>query len=99
MPPREQILATLRDHAPELRAAGLAHLRLFGSFARGEATPDSDVDLLADFAPDSRISLLGFVHLQNRLSEILGVTVDLSSAKGLKDLIRDRVLKEAISAF
>jgi len=49
---KNRILAILRSHAPELQAAGLAHLRLFGSVARGEATPQSDIDLIADFALD-----------------------------------------------
>ena len=42
---RNRILAILRSHAPELQAAGLAHLRLFGSVARGDATPQSDIGL------------------------------------------------------
>ncbi len=46
---RDRILLILREHAPELKAAGLVHLRVFGSVARGEASPQSDVDLMADF--------------------------------------------------
>jgi predicted nucleotidyltransferase len=42
------VIETLRLHEPELRAAGIVHLRLFGSVARGEASPESDVDLMAD---------------------------------------------------
>jgi uncharacterized protein len=72
-----RILAILRTHAPELQAAGLAHLRLFGSAARGEATPHSDIDLLADFTPGSRISLLTLSGLRLRLSDLLGTEVDL----------------------
>ena len=45
------ILLTLRQPAPELQAAGVAHLHVFGSVARGEATDASDIDLLADFQP------------------------------------------------
>jgi predicted nucleotidyltransferase len=76
---REQILATLRQQAPYLQAAGIAHLRLFGSAARGEATDQSDIDLLADFAPGAHISLLTISGLQQRLKELLGAEVDLSS--------------------
>ena len=93
------ILVTLRQHAPELQAAGVAHLHLFGSVARGEATAASDVDLLADFQPGYRISLLTLSSLQSRLSAILGTAVDLSSPAWLKEPARDRALKESLLAF
>ena len=99
MPSRDSILAKLREHAAELHSAGLLHLRLFGSVARNEATTSSDIDLLADFDPSTRISLLTVSRLQNRLSEILGDPVDLSSTCWLKDKIRDRVLQESIHVF
>lgn len=99
MPSRESILATLREHSAELHAAGLQHLRLFGSVARNEATSTSDVDLLADFDSSKRLSLLTISRLQGRLTEILGANVDLSATSWLKREIRDRILEESISAF
>ena len=95
----DRILAILRSHAPELQAAGLAHLRLFGSAARGEATPESDIDLLADFVPGKRISLLTLSGLRLRLTELLGAEVDLSSSDWMKDQVRQKALEEAIRAF
>jgi predicted nucleotidyltransferase len=95
----DRILAILRSHAPELQAAGLAHLRLFGSVARGEATPHSDIDLLADFDPTARISLLTLSGLQIRLSDLLGAEVDLSSSVWLKDPVRVRADQEAVRVF
>jgi predicted nucleotidyltransferase len=99
MPPRELILATLRDHAAELRAAGLLHLRLFGSVARNEATSGSDIDLLADFAPGTRISLLTLSGLRLQLSDLLGAEVDLSSSTALKEPVRSRAQREAVHVF
>ncbi len=95
----DRILTILRSHAPELQAAGLAHLRLFGSAARGEATPQSDIDLLADFVPGKRISLLTLSGIQIRLTELLGAPVDLSSSDWMKDQVRQKALEEAIRAF
>jgi predicted nucleotidyltransferase len=95
----ERILAILRSHAPELQAAGLAHLRLFGSVARGEATSQSDIDLMADFAPDARISLLTFSGFKVRLGDILGTEVDLSCTAWMKEPVRVRALREAVSVF
>ena len=54
----DRIIATLRGHEPELRAAGEARLSVFGSMARGESRPDSDIDLLAGFDASRRLSLL-----------------------------------------
>ncbi|SEG02504.1 hypothetical protein SAMN05421819_1728 [Bryocella elongata] len=99
MPSREAILATLRDHAAELRASGLVHLRLFGSVARDEATSGSDIDLLTDFAPGTRVSLLTLSGLRLQLSDLLGAEVDLSSSTALKEAVRTRAQREAVHVF
>ena len=96
---RNRIIEILRSHAPELQAEGLVHLRLFGSAARGEATPHSDIDLLADFNPGARISLLTLSGLRLRLSDLLETEVDLSTATALKEPVRTRVNQEAVSVF
>ncbi|MGD0887779.1 MAG: nucleotidyltransferase family protein [Acidobacteriaceae bacterium] len=96
---RERILATLRKHAPELRSAGLVHLRLFGSVARGEATAHSDVDLLADFDRSRRITLVTVGGLESRLADLLGTRVDLSSPDWMREPVRNRALSEAVLAF
>jgi len=93
------VLSTLRLHEPELKAAGIVHLRLFGSVARGEATDQSDVDLMADLDRTKRLTLVWMVHLENRLSDLLGVKVDLSPSDGMKEEVRERALCEAILAF
>lgn len=80
-----------------IRAAVARHhgrrVRLFGSIARGEDRPDSDVDLLVDFDPDS--SLFDLIRLARELEELLGLPVDVVSTGGLKK--RDgRILSEAV---
>ncbi len=94
-----QVIETLRRHEPELKAAGIAHLRLFGSFARGEASARSDVDLIADFDRSKRLTLFGMARLENRLSDLLGAQVDLSPADTMKERVRARALREAVHAF
>ncbi|MBV8630309.1 MAG: nucleotidyltransferase domain-containing protein [Silvibacterium sp.] len=96
---KEQVLYTLRQHAPELKEAGLVHLRLFGSVARGDATPQSDVDLIADFDKSKRLTLVTLASLQSRLEDLLAATVDLSSADWMKEPVRKRALEEAVLAF
>jgi uncharacterized protein len=96
---KDRIIVILREHAPELRAAGLVHLRVFGSVARGEATPQSDVDLLADFDRSKRLTLLTVGSLERRLGDLLGLKVDLSAAEWMKEPVRRQALREAVIAF
>jgi hypothetical protein len=94
------IIAKLREHEAELRAAGVEHLSLFGSHARGTAVQAlSDVDLIAEFDPGREYSLLDRVRLENRLADMLGVKVDLAPAPMLKDGVRERAAREAVLAF
>ena len=97
---RDQIIAKLREYAPELKAAGVEHLFLHGSYARGTAIRgSSDVDIIAEFEPGRRLSLVDMVAIQNRLTELLGVRVDLSPAKTLRKPVRDKAEREAVLAF
>jgi uncharacterized protein len=97
---RDEIIAKLREHAPELKAAGIVHLFLHGSYARGTAIRgSSDVDVIAEFDARRRLSLVDMVAIENRLADLLGVPVDLSPAKTLKEPVRDKAKREAVLAF
>ena len=96
---REQVIATLRKHEAELKAAGIIRLAVFGSVARGDNSPQSDVDLLADFDKTRHFTLLTMGRIESRLADLLGTRVDLSSPEWLKGSIRDQVLREAVDAF
>ena len=97
---KSTIIAKLRAHESELTAAGIEHLSLHGSYARGTAVrPMSDVDVIAEFTPGRRLSLLDMVAIENRLTDMLGVRVDLSPAKGLKEPVAARAAREAVVAF
>lgn len=84
---REEILHIAARH-------GAGNVRLFGSVARGEAVEGSDIDLLVEM--EEGRSLLDQAALLLDLQELLGGSVDVVSDRGLKDRIRERVLKEAI---
>jgi hypothetical protein len=70
-------------------------LSVFGSAARGEMRPDSDIDLLVEFLPDAEVDLIDHAGLMLDLAHLLGRRVDLVSKNGLKPLIRASVLEEA----
>ena len=84
---REDIMRAAQKH-------GARNVRVFGSVARGDDGPDSDVDFLVDMEPGR--SLLDMGGLLMDLREMLGRNVDVVTERGLKTRIRDRVLEEAI---
>lgn len=91
MNPAEQI----REHITELRDRyQVTNLGIFGSYARGEATESSDVDILVEFS--ETVDLFHFIRLQYYLTEILGRNVDLVTPDALKPLIKDRILREVL---
>ena len=85
---REEILRIAAQH-------GASNVRLFGSVARGDATADSDIDVLVDLEPDRSLFDLG-AFLED-LKSLLGCRVDVVTEKGLRARIRDRVLQEAVT--
>ncbi|MCM2334744.1 MAG: nucleotidyltransferase family protein [Anaeromyxobacteraceae bacterium] len=93
---RGEAIQRLAAARPELATLGVRSLDLFGSVARGEAGPTSDVDLLVDF--DKPIGLFHFFRVQRRLEEILGCRVDLVMRDAVKRQLRDRIFAEAVRA-
>jgi uncharacterized protein len=95
----EAVITALRAHEPELRAAGVTRLSVFGSTARGEARADSDVDLLAAFDDSRPLSLLDVLRIENLIADLLGQSVDLVEEGTLKPRVRQSVEREAVRAF
>jgi len=79
---------------PVLERYGVRKAGIFGSYARGDARPGSDLDVLVDMPPGS--SLLDLVGLQLDLGELLGVTVDAGTYASIHPLVRDRILRDEI---
>lgn len=77
------------------RRYGILELSLFGSAVRGEMRPGSDVDVMVEFDPNTRIGLIRFESLSEELETLIGRKVDLVTKRGLKPWIRPQVLKEA----
>ena len=82
---RERILPVLRKH-------GVKRAGIFGSVARGDATPESDVDILVEL--DAGASLFDFIDVKHALEDALGKRVDLVQYAAIKPRLRDRILRE-----
>jgi hypothetical protein len=93
----EEIRRVLRMRLPELRERyGVRTLGVFGSRVQGRARPGSDLDLLVEF-DDRPLTLFQFIELENYLSDLLGMKVDLVEKDVLKPLIGRHILNEVIS--
>ena len=91
----DEIKETLGLHKPELyQKWKVKYLGIFGSYVRGEAKKRSDLDLLVEI-DDPKMSLLRFIALENYLSDLLGVKVDLVEKQTLKPAIGRHILEEA----
>jgi len=89
----DRLLSRLRVHLPDLSLRyQIASLGVFGSYIRGEQRPDSDLDLLVEFQQPP--SLFQFIRLENELSDVLGVDVDLVMKSALKPAIGRHILEE-----
>jgi predicted nucleotidyltransferase len=86
----------LRQHLPELQDKySVQSLGVFGSYVRGEAKKSSDLDVLVELRSE-RLSLFKFIELENYLSDLLGVKVDLVERQALKPTIGQRILAEVV---
>ena len=94
-----EVLETLRAHETELRRLGVRHAAVFGSVARGEARPDSDVDVLVDLDPDLPIGVFEYARLKLYVGELLGGAGDVVNRTSLKPLLRQGILHECVDAF
>lgn len=91
---REDILQILRGHRSEWKRLGVKSLALFGSAARGDLRPDSDVDILVEF--DGPATFDRYMELKFLLEALLGRPVDLVTPRALKPRLRPYVEREAI---
>ena len=92
----ESALESLRGEMPHLRSLGIVEVDVFGSVARGEEQPDSDLDILIDLAPDHRLSLLRLVELEAELSGKIGRKVELVIGRNLKPGLRANIERDLV---
>ena len=98
-PNADDVIAILRAHELELRAAGIRRASLFGSVARGDAGPESDVDLAMELDREARIDLVRLIDLEERIGDLLGRKVDLLPEPVEKPRLRANIERDRKLAF
>jgi hypothetical protein len=96
---RREIIARLRENEAALRKRGVRHAALFGSCARGEEHPDSDVDIMIEVDPTARIGVYEYVAIKDYIAGLFETRVDVVRRDRLKPYVRPSAIGDAIYAF
>ena len=96
---RDRVLRILGEQVPRLRQRGITRLSLFGSVARGEAGPESDIDLLIEIDPKSQFGLRDLVDLSDALSEMLDRPVQFAFGSEMRRWLREWIEEDRIEVF
>ena len=96
---REDVIQRLKAREADLRSRGVTHAALFGSVARGEHRPDSDIDILVEIAPDADIDLFAYLGIVHFIEDLFPVKVDVANRLQLKDFVRPGAERDAVYAF
>ena len=94
---RDNTLSVLNAHQAELQALGVKSLAIFGSVARNEAHPNSDVDCLVEFSIEA--SLFDLFKVRHYLEDLLNCDVDLGTLDALREHLKEPVLEDIIYVF
>ena len=96
---KRDAIAILRKNADALRARGVTHAALFGSVARDEGRPDSDVDIMIELAPDASLDIFAYVELKDFIASLFTGPVDVVNKDALKPYVRPPATADSIYAF
>src|ERR1700722_6979526 len=96
---KQDAIDVLVGHQAELRARGVRHAALFGSLARGEAGPRSDLDIMIELAPDASLDIFAYVELKDFIATLFPGPVDVVNKDALKPYVRASAITDTVYAF
>jgi predicted nucleotidyltransferase len=95
----QEIIAKLKENEAALRARDVNHAALFGSRARGDNRPDSDIDIMIEIDPEAHVGVWGYVGLKEYISTLFDGQVDVVDREALKPYAAPAATADAIYAF
>ena len=95
----DAVIAILRAHEAPLRRQGVTRAALFGSTVRGEASPESDIDIMVEIDPAAGVDLYDYVGITRYIADLLSVPVDVADRAMLIERVRRTAEEEAVYAF
>jgi predicted nucleotidyltransferase len=96
---RDDVIARLKEAEPALRARGIRRAALFGSVARGDDQPESDLDIMIEVDPEAHMTVYEYVGLKEYVAGLFDGPVDVVSRDGLKSYVAPAATADAIYAF
>jgi hypothetical protein len=96
---REEIIEAIRKNATAIKAAGVTRLDIFGSRARGDHRPDSDIDILIEVEPDASFSLLNLIGIEQIVEDATGLPVQAAMRRSLPSPFAQRIADDLIEVF
>ena len=96
---RDEVIARLKQAEPALRARGIRRAAVFGSVARGEERPDSDIDILVEFEPGAEGSIYQYMALKQFVASLFDTPVDVVDRDALKPHLRAPLARDTFYAF
>jgi uncharacterized protein len=96
---RDEVIAKLKKVRPELEAEGVAHLAIFGSRARADARPDSDLDILLELDPREKLSLLDIIDIEHIVTDTVGLRVQATVRADVPARFAKRIADDIVEVF
>jgi uncharacterized protein len=96
---REEIVAAIRGNSEAIKAAGVTGLAIFGSRARGDNRPDSDIDVLIEVEPDASFSILNLIGVEHIIQDATGLQTQATLRRSMPSRFAQRIADDIVEVF
>ena len=96
---REEVIGAIRQHAPAIKAEGVTKLAIFGSRARGDNRPDSDIDVLIEVEPERAFSILNLIGVEHIIRDATGLQTQATMRRSMPSRFAERIADDILEVF